>query len=653
MPMRIAWIRRHDLRACNVATFARDLDSARTAGTIAAMPPLALVVCPLPADRAAARAVQALLGGFSRDDLVLFCPEPYQAPAAWERTHRLLPLADLPLLRSRGDVSAPIYVLDGGPGESVVNRCAASVPGVQWAAREPATAAGLRAAAAAVAAGPTVRARDGRPRVEAMVLAYKSKHYISPCLQSLLEQDWPELEITVLDNHSDDGTADFVRQHFPSIDVLEADTNLGFAAGHNLLFDRTRADYVALLNHDAIARRNWVSELVAAAEARPDGAAFGAKMLMRRCPTILNSTGIVMNESGFAADRDIGRPDLDPSAEPERVFAACGGALLLRGSVLRRLGGFDPTFFMYVEDVDWCWRARLAGHEIYYVPSAACVHDWHGDMAAAGRPAVVEGDAAVAEREGRRRSMVERNRLQAVYKNYERRNLLRVWRELNAFDRGRLQALAEHVARGGGPMPARVLEAVRSAHAWCRSHRLGMWLRRRRTQRLRRVADATFLDLVPKGMHEPSGVGDLYAIVDRYCAVGRAEITMATADAGSLGPGWHHPEPGPEGRGSLRWSMAECWFYLRRDAPWSSVHVSLVPQPLDTWAELRVDGLLVARLAVAKDRPHELRWTLPAPVPAGQLAECRIVCAAFVPRQHGMGDDARELGLHVATMRCE
>ncbi|MEO6595855.1 MAG: glycosyltransferase family A protein, partial [Planctomycetota bacterium] len=174
------------------------------------MPPLALVVCPLPADRAAARTAHALLPELARGGgVVLFCPEPHQAPAAWERTHRLLPLADLPFARTRGEVSAPVYLLDGGPGESAVRRYVASVPGVQWSATKPVTAASLRRAVAAVATNPTVRAVAGGPRVEAMVLAYKSKHYISPCLQSLLDQDWPNLEITVLDNASGDGTADF------------------------------------------------------------------------------------------------------------------------------------------------------------------------------------------------------------------------------------------------------------------------------------------------------------------------------------------------------------------------------------------------------------------------------------------------------------
>lgn len=617
------------------------------------MPPLALVVCPMPRDRAAARCAQELLGAFAADEVVLFCPEPYQAPAAWSRSHRLLPLAELAHERGRGAVSAPVYLVDGGPGEERLRRLAVAVPGTFVEAAARPQAAALRAAAAAVTASPIPRDPATAPSVEAMVLAYKSKDYISPCLQSLLDQDWPNLKITVLDNASGDGTADFVRRTFPTIDVHESAENLGFAAGHNVLFERSRADFVVLLNHDAIARRDLISELVAAAEARPNGAAFGAKMLMRRCPTILNSTGIVMGEGGFAADRDIGRPDLDPRCEPERVFAVCGGALLLRGTVLRAIGGFDPTFFMYVEDVDWCWRARLAGHEVYYVPSATAVHDWHGDMAAAGKPNVTEAEEVVAEREGRRRAMVERNRLQAVWKNYERARLRRVWRAIRDHDRGRLEALANHVKHGAGPMAARVLEAVQAAHRWCRRHTLGLRWRRWRTQKLRRVADATFADLIVPGFAEPSGVGDLHAIVDRFCAKPRAVLAIGSDDAGSLGPGWHHAEPGAHGHAGLRWTMAECWLYLSKPEPWREVVVTLVPQPLDTWAELWVDGVCVGRQDVPRDRPNELRWQLPAPAPAGAVVECRLVCDAFVPKERGMGGDTRELGLHVAAVRAE
>jgi glycosyltransferase involved in cell wall biosynthesis len=649
MPIRIA--------GSNTTPHRRATPRSRTepgAGRIVPMPPLALVVCPLPADRPALRAAQSLLAELvRRDDVVLFCPEPYQAPAAWERSHRLLPLAELAYERARGAVTAPVYLVDDGPGDALLRRTARTVPGVVVDADRQPTAASLRAQAAAITDMPQARDAAAAPTVEAMVLAYKSKHYISPCLQSLLEQDWPNLKITVLDNASGDGTADFVRRTFPGIEVLESHENLGFAAGHNLLFERSTADYVVLLNHDAIARRNWIAELVGAAEALPKGAAFGAKMLMRRCPTILNSTGIVMCESGFAADRDIGRPDLDPGCEPERVFAVCGGALLLRGPLLRQLGGFDPTFFMYVEDVDWCWRARLAGHEIYYVPSAVARDDRARVQAAGGKTTAPEAEEVIAEREGRRRAMVERNRLQAVFKNYERHQLRRVWRGIRDYDRGRLEALAEHVAKGGGPMAKRVLEAVQSAHRWCRRHTFGLRWRRFRAQRLRTVPDATFKDLIVPGMQEPSGVGDLHAIVDRYCARPRARITMGADDVGSLGPGWHHAEPGAHGHNGMRWTMAECWFFLAAMKPWRTVVVLLVPQPRDTWAELWVDGICQGRQPVPRDQPNELRWTLPTAAPADQSIECRVRCQAFVPKLEGMGGDTRELGLHVATIRAE
>ncbi len=615
------------------------------------MPPLAIVVCPLPAGTAAAVLSQQLPHLLTGDGVRIFCPEPHQAPAAWQRAAPVLPLADLPAERAAGRISAPVYLLDGGPAEAALARYRREVPGATLEAALQPDPRRMRMAAAAVR-GPAVQPRTTGPTVEAMVLAYKSKGYIAPCLDSLLAQDWPGLKITVLDNASGDGTADYVREHYPSIEVLEAPRNLGFAAGHNVLFERSTADHVALLNHDAVARRNWVSELVAAAEALPDGAVFGSKMLMRRCPTILNSTGIVMNESGFAADRHIGLPDRDPNPRPTPVFAVCGGAMLIRGSVLRRLGGFDPTFFMYVEDVDLCWRARLAGHQIYYVPTSTVVHDWHGDLAAAAGAGKTPSadDAAIAEREGRRRFMVERNRLQAVIKNYDWPNLRRVWQGLRDHDRGRRQALSDHIANGGGALPRQVLAAITTARSWCRRHVPGLFWRRLRAQRFRRVPDAAVTGLIVPGFHEPAGVGDLHAIVDRHCAVARPEIVMALADQGSLGPGWHQAEPGQAGRGGQRWSMAECWFYLARPDGIGTVTVHAHPRPRDGWAELWIDGIALPRQPITQGKPIALTWQLPQAIPAGTTAECRLLCRAFVPLQEGMGQDNRELGLSVTRI---
>ena len=615
---------------------------------IRAMPALALVVCTLPSNRASVRAARALLPELAGSDgVVIFCPEPYQAPAAWERSHKLLPLADLPHERSKGTVGAPVYLCDGGAGEEAFDRYFDEVPGVRIDANRSPTAADVRAAAASVRTEPAVKPVRGTETVEAVVLAYRSKDYIAPCLDSLLAQDWPGLKVTVLDNASGDGTADFVRKHYPTFEVIESKQNLGFAAGHNLLFERSKADYLVLLNHDAVARRNFVSELVYAARKHPEGATFGGKMLMRRCPTILNSTGIVITESGFAADRDIGRPDRSPSFAIERVFGTCGGALMLRNKVVREIGGFDASFFMYFEDVDWCWRARLAGHEVYYVPSATAVHDWHGDLATAAGPKTSESEETLAEREGRRRMLCERNRLQSLTKNYSLYNVVRSWRGLKKHDRARIQSLEDHIARGGGPLPKRVLQAIRDSHAWVLRNLPGLLWRRFRTQRLRRVKDAEITGFFEKGFHEMVGVGDLHAIHDRYCAKPRSVIRMGDDDQGSLGPGWHHAEPGH------RWSMGECWFYLQSDRPWRTVRVTIAPRPLPSFAELSVDGIPRGRIEIEPGKPYELRWEVSEGVPAGQLAECHVTCKPFVPKDEGMGPDGRVLGLLVSAMAAE
>lgn len=614
------------------------------------MPDLALVVCPLPAEGAAAQRAHALLTELAgREVVAVFCPEPYQAPAGWSRSHRVLPLADLPHERIAGRVSAPVYLLDGGPGEGALYRYRRAVPGAELAVADAPDAAALRAAVATAAhssvawpsGGPA-----GGPRVEAIVLAYRSKDYIAPCIESLLAQDWPNLQITVLDNASGDGTADFVRGRFPTVDVLTSGTNLGFAAGHNLIFERSRADYVALLNHDAVARRNWISELVAAAEALPKGAVFGSKMLMMRCPTIVNSTGITMNEGGFAVDRDIGRKDVSPASLPERVFAACGGAMLIRGSVLRELGGFDAEYFMYVEDVDLCWRARLAGHEVYYVPTATVVHDWHGDLGK-GRAVARQAAAVEAEREGRRRFQIERNRLQTVIKNFEFGNLLRAWRGIRRYDKGRVRALREHVARGGGDLPAQVLLAVQRAHRWCLVHLPGLLRRRFGVQQLRKVPDATFRGLIEPGFHEPSGVGDLHAIVDRHSADAGPRLAMGATDRGCLGPGWHHPEPRDGGEGHVRWSMAAAWFYLRAEATAGAVRLEVLPPPKDTWIELAADGVPLGRVGLHAGGGGFVEFDVGG-VEAGRVVEFALRCGAFCPLRDGTGGDPRELGLRVA-----
>ena len=237
------------------------------------------------------------------------------------------------------------------------------------------------------------------PRVEILVVSYNSRKIIAPALEAALAQDYPDFQVKVVDNASEDGTAEFIRERFPDVELIVSKENLGFAGGNNLGFKESQAEYVALLNQDAVPRRDWLTELVRPALKDPQVALVGSKMMMLRCPTIFNSTGIAMNRIGFPVDRQIGAKDEDPSPVPEVVFGASGGAVLIRTAALREFGGFDELFFMYFEDTDLSWRAWLSGWKVLYAPLAVVHHDWHGDLSEGEQAEKAAGKAMPDSRE--------------------------------------------------------------------------------------------------------------------------------------------------------------------------------------------------------------------------------------------------------------
>lgn len=475
------------------------------------------------------------------------------------------------------------------------------------------------------------------PSVEAVVIAYNGKAFIDGCLRSLVEQDYPNLKVTVVDNASADGTAAHVRERFPSIDVVASPENLGFAAGNNLAFARSTADYFVLLNQDAVARRDWVRRLVEVAERDPRIAAVASRMLMTRSPTILNSTGIVLNEGGWAWDRQIGERDDDPDPRPSEVFGACGGAMLLRRAALQEVGAFDPAYFMYFEDVDLCWRLRLSGKRICYAPLAVVEHDYHGDR---GAP----------DRAMRRRYMCERNRLQNLIKNCEWRTLRKVLPRVIAHDRGRLAWLRGAIRRGENPEMLRRIEAViRRAWRWNLLHLPATLWRRRAVQKLRRVHDADLGGLIASGVNEGSHVGDLDAIHDVHSARGARAIEMGRADDGVLGPGWH-PAEGDPAAGAYRWSKAQAWFYLQ-PAPDDDVLVLRAScPPVRQRVSVEARGITLGEFDV-EGEARDIELDLPATLPRDGIVEFCLHSTTFRPVDRGMGGDQRALGIVVFGIR--
>jgi GT2 family glycosyltransferase len=211
--------------------------------------------------------------------------------------------------------------------------------------------------------------------VSVVVVNFNGRHFLHECLTALEQQTLPRYryEVLVIDNGSTDGSIDFVRERFPGVRFVALDRNHGFTGANNVGFRLARGRFVVLLNNDTRVAPNWLESLVMAA-AEPNVGGVAAKLVFRADPSKLNSTGLILLRDGRGADRDIRLLDGETARPGGEVFGGCGASLLLKRELIEDLGGFDPSLFMYYEDLDLCWRARFRGWRFVYAPEARVEH---------------------------------------------------------------------------------------------------------------------------------------------------------------------------------------------------------------------------------------------------------------------------------------
>ena len=212
-------------------------------------------------------------------------------------------------------------------------------------------------------------------KVAVNIVTFNSAEDIVACLQSLGKQTFKDFRIHVLDNASADGTLEKLTGF--DIDLIRSQSNSGFAKAHNDLIHAYPADYVLVLNPDAILNPDFLERIITALDARPDAASATGKLL-RLDGTTLDSTGIVMLRSQRHLDRGADEPDRGQFDKPEDIFGPSGAAAVYRLKALQNVAingqFFDEDFFAYREDADLAWRCQLLGWTSIYVPSAVALH---------------------------------------------------------------------------------------------------------------------------------------------------------------------------------------------------------------------------------------------------------------------------------------
>jgi GT2 family glycosyltransferase len=225
-------------------------------------------------------------------------------------------------------------------------------------------------------------------QLSVIIISYNTREMTLACLASVFKETRAtEFEVIVVDNQSSDGSADAIAAAFPAVRLIRAENNIGFAAANNLACRQAAGDLILLLNPDTVVLDEAIDAIVRFAQAMPAAGIWGGRTLLgsreldpsscwhRMTPWTLVCRALsldklfpaspLFNLEGYGGWRRDSQREVD-------IVTGC--FFLIRAELWRKLGGFDPAFFMYGEEADLCLRARALGCRPMMTPTATIVH---------------------------------------------------------------------------------------------------------------------------------------------------------------------------------------------------------------------------------------------------------------------------------------
>jgi len=212
------------------------------------------------------------------------------------------------------------------------------------------------------------------PFFSVIIPNYNGLRHLPGLLTSLEQQSFTDFEVILADDASSDGSVAYVEEAHPGVRALTNRRNLGFVANANAAVDAALGRVIVLLNNDTEPDPEWLAELAKAITHHPEAAIVASKLLLFDKRDHLHTTGDLMGVDGIPRNRGVWEEDRGQFDTQTEIFGGCGGAMAIRKDVWQALGGFDEDFWMYLEDVDFAFRAQLAGWKAVFAPNARVYH---------------------------------------------------------------------------------------------------------------------------------------------------------------------------------------------------------------------------------------------------------------------------------------
>jgi GT2 family glycosyltransferase len=220
-----------------------------------------------------------------------------------------------------------------------------------------------------------------QPVVSIITVNFNQTELTCALLDSIRLQEYPHIQVLVVDNASRENPAEIIRSRYPEVHFIHSGQNLGFAGGNNLALPYVSGDLLFYINNDAELAPNAIETLVQHFHAHPKTGALSPLICyFERPPELVQYAGMTPVHPLTARNRTIGErtPNTGQYAQPMPTAYAHGAAMMIPRCVLEHVGPMYEGYFLYYEELDWCARIRQAGYEIWVEPRAKI---WHKESA--------------------------------------------------------------------------------------------------------------------------------------------------------------------------------------------------------------------------------------------------------------------------------